>query len=125
MQSSNQEPGQRLTGIARLWRAFVNSCNGFSDAIKEETAVQQECLLLLVAIPAAFWLTGDTIERVLLVSSVVLVLIVELLNTGIEAAIDRIGTEYHELSGKAKDVGSAAVLVALCLAAVVWIMILV
>ena len=86
--------------------------------------MRQEIYLLAVAVPAAFWLTGDAVERVLLVASVVWVLLVELLNTAVEYTVDRIGPEYHELSGLAKDIGSAAVLVSLVLAAVVWLVIL-
>ncbi|MFT5112788.1 MAG: diacylglycerol kinase (ATP) [Parasphingorhabdus sp.] len=116
---------QQTGGFKRLIFAGKNSWNGFLSAWREDVAVRQEVLLLLIAIPAAFWLTGDKIERVLLVSSVVIVLIVELLNTAVEAVVDRIGTEHHELSGKAKDVGSTAVFVSLVLAVFVWLIILI
>lgn len=103
----------------------MNSARGLRGAWRSEEAVRQEILLLALAAPAAFWFTGDPVERVLLVASVVLVLLVELLNTAVEHTVDRIGPEYHELSGLAKDIGSAAVLVSLCLAAFVWVVILV
>jgi diacylglycerol kinase (ATP) len=112
-------------GLKRLYLAGVNSVNGLRGAFRSEEAVRQEILLVLVAIPAAFWLTGDAVERVLLVMSVVLVLLVELLNTAVEYTVDRIGPEYHELSGLAKDIGSAAVLVSLFLAAFVWVVLLI
>lgn len=116
------EKGAR--GVRRLYLATVNSVNGLRGAFRSEAAVRQEIYLLAVAVPAAFWLTGDAVERVLLVASVVWVLLVELLNTAVEYTVDRIGPEYHELSGLAKDIGSAAVLVSLVLAAVVWLVIL-
>ncbi len=111
-------------GFMRLVRATRNSLVGLGAAWRSEAAVRQEIALLAVAVPAAFWLTGDAVERVLLVASVVLVLIVELLNTAVECAIDRIGPERHDLSGKAKDIGSTAVMVSLLLAGLVWAMIL-
>ncbi|GJL81527.1 MAG: diacylglycerol kinase [marine bacterium B5-7] len=112
------------TGVKRLVNATVNSANGIRRAFSSEQAVRQEIYLAVVAIPLAFFLTADTVERVLLVVSVILVLLVELLNTAVEYTVDRIGPEYHELSGIAKDIGSAAVLISLCLAAFVWIMII-
>ncbi len=111
-------------GLMRLQRATRNSLAGLLAAWRSEAAVRQEMVLLAVAAPAALWLTGDAVERVLLIASVVLVLIVELLNTAVEYAIDRIGPERHELSGKAKDIGSAAVMVTLLLAAFVWVAVL-
>ncbi len=104
--------------------ATRNSWNGLRAAWSGEAAFRQELLLLLVAIPLALWLTPDAVERVILVSSVVLVILVELLNSAVEAVVDRIGKEYHELSGRAKDIGSAAVMVSLLLAAFVWLAIL-
>lgn len=116
--------GKGATGLRRLYFATVNSANGLREAWRSEEAVRQEIVLLAAAVPAAFWVTGDTVERVLLVASVVLVLLVELLNTAVEFTVDRIGLEHHELSGLAKDIGSAAVLISLFLAAFVWAMIL-
>ncbi len=111
-------------GFMRLRRATRNSLVGLLAAWRSEAAVRQEMLLLALAVPAALWLTGDAVERVLLIASVVLVLIVELLNTAVEYAIDRIVPERHELSGKAKDIGSAAVMVSLLLAGFVWFAVL-
>ena len=116
--------GRGATGLRRLYLAAVNSANGLRGAWRSQEAVRQEILLLAVAVPLAFWASGDTVERILLVASVVLVLLVELLNTAVEMTVDRIGLEHHELSGLAKDIGSAAVLISLFLAAFVWAMIL-
>ena len=106
-------------GINRLWHAAGYSMAGL-HAGWNETAFRQEALASLVMIPAAFWLGQTWVETVLLAGTVLLVLIVELLNTGIEAAIDRIGPEWHELSKRAKDTGSAAVLLCLLLCAGTW-----
>jgi len=109
-----------VTGIRRVWNAFFYSMTGLRTALREEAAFRQECLLAVVLIPASFWLGKNAVEISLLLGSVLLVLIVELLNSGIEAIVDRVGTEHHELSGKAKDVGSAAVLISLVLVGVIW-----
>ena len=109
-------------GMRRLLWASVNSFNGLRVAWHSEEAVRQELVLLAASIPLALIVTEVAVERVLLIGSVVLVLIVELLNTAVECAIDRIGPEHHELSGKAKDIGSAAVMVSLMLAGLVWVM---
>ena len=105
----------------RILKAFFYSLAGLRAAWKDETAFRQEVLLALLLIPAAFFLAPDKISLVLMVASVLLVLLVELLNTAIEAAIDRLGTEIHPLAKKAKDTASAAVLIALLLVAFVWI----
>ncbi len=115
---------QKPRGLTRLFRAFGASGKGFSGAFREEAAFRQELAFALVAIPLGLWLGHDGIERALLVAPVLLVLIVELLNSAIEAAIDRIGLERHHLSGLAKDIGSAAVLLAFVLLAVVWVLVL-
>ncbi len=112
------------TGARRLVLAARNSVNGLRGAWRSEEAIRQEIGLLVLSVPAAFWLTPEPLERVVLVASVVLVLLVELLNTAVEYTVDRIGLEFHELSGLAKDIGSAAVLVSLCLAAFVWLVLL-
>jgi diacylglycerol kinase (ATP) len=111
-------------GIRRLIKATGYSFKGFAAAFRHETAFQQEVALTLVLIPAALWLGETGVERALLIMSWLLVLMFELINSGIEAVVDRIGTEQHELSGRAKDVGSAAVLLALVNAAVVWLLVL-
>jgi diacylglycerol kinase (ATP) len=99
--------------------AFGYSMAGFRAAWGE-TAFRQEALAAMVLLPASLWLGRSWVETVLLIASVVLVLVVELLNTGIETAIDRIGPQWHELSKRAKDMGSAAVLLSLLLWAVTW-----
>lgn len=112
--------GQNLGGLARLHAAFFNSMKGFRAAWLSEEAFRQEVYLAAAAVPLGLWLGESGLEKAMLAGSVLLVLIVELLNTGIEIVVDRIGYERHELSGRAKDVGSAAVLVSLVLAGMVW-----
>jgi diacylglycerol kinase (ATP) len=109
----------------QLVKAFGNSLNGLVYAARSERAFQQEVVLLVVGSIAAFLLTDIRVERALLIGSLAIIVIVELVNSAIEAAIDRIGPELHELSKTAKDSGSAAVLVSLVLAAVIWLIILV
>jgi diacylglycerol kinase (ATP) len=104
----------------RILYAFVYSFRGFRDAWIHESAFRQEVVLAVVLIPAAFWLGETAVEQILLIGCVALVLIVELLNSAVEASINRIGTELHPLSGRAKDMGSAAVLVSLTFALFVW-----
>lgn len=110
----------KLSGIRRLLLAFVNSWKGFKGAFKFEAAFRQEIALAVVLLPLGAWLGASGVEKALLTGSVILVLIVELLNTGIETVVDRIGLERHELSGLAKDVGSTAVLLSFALLAVIW-----
>ncbi|MFL6549025.1 MAG: diacylglycerol kinase [Povalibacter sp.] len=110
----------KLSGIRRLLLAFVNSWAGFKGAFKFEAAFRQEVALAVVLLPLGVYLGKTGVERALLLGSVVFVLIVELLNTGIETVVDRIGLERHELSGLAKDVGSTAVLLAFALLGIVW-----
>jgi diacylglycerol kinase (ATP) len=110
----------KLAGLRRLVLAFVNSWQGFKGAFRSEEAFRQEVALAVVLVPLGVWLGQTPIEKALLVSSVLLVLIVELLNTGIETVVDRIGLERHELSGLAKDVGSTAVLLSFGVLAVIW-----
>lgn len=117
-------PGAKPHGLARLRKAFGNTWNGFAGCWREEQAFRQECLLALAAIPAALWLGANGVERAVLVGPVLLVLIVELLNSAIETAIDRIGTERHALSGLAKDLGSAAVFASFVLLASTWALVL-
>ena len=112
------KPGN--TGIRRILRATKFSAQGFTLAWKHEAAFRQELVLAVIMTPAAFWLGQTIIERALLIGVLLLVLIVELLNSAIEAAIDRHGDEHHELSGRAKDFGSAAVFVVLVLVGLVW-----
>ena len=109
------------TGIKRIFMAGVYSIQGIRSALIHEAAFRQEMVLAVVAIPLAVWLDVPAVERILLISVIVLILIVELVNSAIEAVVDRFGGEMHELSGRAKDMGSAAVLFALLLAVYVWV----
>ena len=115
--------GQNLTGLARINAAFFNSLSGFKATWLHEEAFRLEVYLFIVGAPLGFWLGQTGVEKALLVGSLILVMIVELLNTGIEIVVDRISFERHELSGRAKDVGSAAVLSALFLAGLIWTLI--
>ena len=112
-------PQKNRKGLSRVCHAAGYSMAGLRAAWNE-TAFRQEALASALLIPAAFWLGRSWIEIVLLAGTVILVMIVELLNTGIEAAIDRIGPEWHDLSKRAKDMGSAAVLLSLLLCAGTW-----
>ncbi len=113
-------PQKARTGLSRLWHAGGYSIDGLK-AGWHETAFRQEAIASLALVPASFWLGRNLAEIALLAGSVLLVMIVELLNTGIEAAIDRIGPEWHDLSKRAKDMGSAAVLLSLLLAGGIWL----
>lgn len=113
------------TGLRRLYNAFFFSLSGFQACFKTEEAFRQEVFLSILLIPAAFFVGQTPVEILLLIGCVLLVLIVELLNTGIERAIDRISFERHELSKEAKDMGSAAVLLSLFFAGFVWIFMLI
>ncbi|OCH13142.1 MULTISPECIES: diacylglycerol kinase [unclassified Aliivibrio] len=112
------------TGIKRVIKATGFSIQGLKAAFKHEAAVRQEFAMLVIATPIALLLDVSTIEQILLIGVFVLIFIVELLNSAIEAVVDRIGSEHHELSGRAKDIGSAAVFVALGFAGFTWLMIL-
>ena len=112
------KPGN--TGIRRIINATFFSFAGFRAAWRDEAAFRQELMMCVVLVPTAFWLGRTAVERSLLVGTCLLVLIVELLNTGIGNVGDRFGGEHHKLSGQAKDLGSAAVFVSLMLVLVVW-----
>jgi len=112
------KPGN--TGITRLIKAFGYSRQGFSAVIRHEAAFRQELAASLVLVPLALWLGQNGVERALLIGSWLLVPLVELLNSAIEAIVDKCSPEQHELAGRAKDIGSAAVLLAILLAAVIW-----
>ena len=116
--------GVRPAGLPRLWFATLNSCRGLRHCYRSEAAFRQEVWAACVLIPAALWLGQSAVERVLLIGAVLFVMVVELLNTAIEVVVDRIGVERHHLSGFAKDLGSCAVLFALMLCAVTWLLIL-
>ena len=112
------KPGN--TGIGRILRAAVYSAQGLASAWKHEAAFRQEVILMIVMSPVAFWLGRSALERTVLIGVFLVVIIVELLNSAIEAVVDRHGKEHHELAGRAKDLGSAAVFVSLVLAFCVW-----
>lgn len=108
-------------GIKRVFNAFKYSMKGLNAALKHEAAFRQECALALILLPAAFWLGRNAIEIFLLCFTVVLVLILELINSAIEALADAISTDQNPLLGRAKDIGSAAVFLALCLLTLWWL----
>jgi diacylglycerol kinase (ATP) len=118
--STDENPNKGNRGLTRAWHAARNSWSGLEFAVREESAFRQELLLAACLVPLAFILPFELHERLLLVGSVVLVLIIELLNSSVEAAIDRISFEHHGLSKRAKDYGSAAVMLALLMCAAVW-----
>lgn len=112
-------------GLQRLVNALGYSRDGLASAWRHEAAFREEVLLALVAVPLGLWLGQGGVEKALLVGCILLVLVVELLNSAVEAVVDRVSDEHHELSKRAKDIGSAAVLLTLTLAAAVWALILV
>jgi diacylglycerol kinase (ATP) len=114
-------PLKGRTGADRLVHACLNSWNGLRTAYAGESAFRQEIWAGLVLVPAAFWLGRGPLEIALLVAAVLLVLIVELLNSAVETVVDRVSLEWHELSKRAKDIGSAAVLLALLLCGGLWL----
>ena len=116
------KPGK--TGLKRVIAALGYSRQGLVSAWRFEAAFRQECVLALLLVPFAFWLDLGLSETLWLVASLMMVLVVELLNSAIEAVVDRIGPEHHELAGRAKDTASAAVLLTLLLAVVIWVLVL-
>ena len=115
-----QSPYKGKTGLRRLFNAFGYSMAGFRAAYRHEDAFRQEARLALVLIPLALWLPVGLTGKALMIGSVLLVIIVELLNSAVEATVDRISLEQHDLAKRAKDIGSAAVLVSLINAVVIW-----
>ena len=116
----DQNPHKGNRGLARAWHAAKNSWCGLVYAFREESAFRQELTLLVLLTPIAFALPISLLEKSLLVSSLVMVLVIELLNSSVEAAIDRISFVHHDLSKRAKDFGSAAVMLALVVATLLW-----
>jgi len=112
------------TGLKRVLKATVYSWQGIRAAFHHEAAFRQELGLAIVLIPLAIWLADNVMQMALMISSVILLLITEILNSAIEAVVDRFGGEQHELSGRAKDMGSAAVMLALVYLLVVWCLML-
>jgi len=116
------KPGN--TGLRRLVNAAIFSYKGVKAAFDNEEAFRQETYLLLLVVPAAIYIADSLSKALILISSYLLVLLVELLNSAIEATVDRISDEHHELSGRAKDMGSAAVTLAIMICAGVWLAII-
>ncbi len=123
-QAHEESPFKGKTGMRRLMNAFGYSLEGFKAAFKHEDAFRQEVFLSLILIPLAFFLEAEALHRILMIGSVFLVLIVELLNSAVEAVVDRISIERHALAKRAKDIGSAAVFVALANVVMTWGLIL-
>jgi len=115
-----ESPYKGKTGLRRLWNAFGYSLAGFRAAYTHEKAFRQEALLAAILIPLALWLPASNPGKALMIASVLMVIIVELLNSAIEATVDRISLDSHDLAKRAKDIGSAAVLVSLVNLIVVW-----
>ncbi|HSY06520.1 MAG TPA: diacylglycerol kinase [Steroidobacteraceae bacterium] len=111
-------------GITRVLRAVGSSLRGLEGAFREEAAFRQELALGVLVIPLGLWLGHGGVERALLIAPMLLILVVELLNSAIEATVDRIGFERHALAGLAKDIGSAAVFVSFVLLGAVWLLVL-
>jgi len=111
-------------GLVRLWRACGASARGLAGAFRDEAAFRQELFFAVLVIPVGLWLGHSGVERALLIGPVLLILIVELINSAIEATVDRIGFEHHELAGLAKDLGSAAVFMSFVLLGGVWLLVL-
>ena len=116
----DQNPHKGNRGLTRAWHAAKNSWCGLVYAFLEESAFRQELALFVLLTPLAFFLPISYLEKALLISSLIMVLVVELLNSSVEAAIDRISFEHHDLSKRAKDFGSAAVMLALLIALLMW-----
>ena len=117
-------PHKGATGIRRVLNATRYSLEGFAAAARHEAAFRQELLLAAILLPLGLWLGNNGVERALLAGSILLVLVVELLNSAVEAAVDRISPEQHVLAKRAKDLGSAAVMLSLVGTAVVWLLVL-
>ena len=118
------QPQKGPTGFRRVWNAFFYSIDGLKAAFQNEAAFRQEVLIAAVLIPVALTLSVDGLGRAMMIASILLVLVVELLNSAVEATVDRISLERHQLAKRAKDIGSAAVLVSLVNVGVVWTLVL-
>ena len=119
-QPPQESPHKGKTGLRRVWNAMFYSFAGLRSAWKHEDAFRQESILAMVMVPLAFLLTQDNLARAVMIASVLLVLVVELINSAIEATVDRISLENHRLAKRAKDIGSASVFIALMNVLVVW-----
>ena len=119
-----ESPYKGETGLRRILNATRNSLEGLAAAVRHEDAFRQELIIAAVLLPVAFFLDVGVAEKALLIGSIALVLVVELLNTAVEVVVDRVSTEEHPLSKRAKDLGSAAVMLSLAGAAAVWLLVL-
>jgi len=119
-----ESPHKGRTGLRRIWNALFYSLDGLAAAFRHEDAFRQEVFLAAILIPAVFFLPANGTGRALMIAAVLLVLIVELLNSAVEAAVDRISLENHQLAKRAKDIGSAAVFISLVNVPVVWLLVL-
>jgi diacylglycerol kinase (ATP) len=120
----SESPFKGKTGLQRVLNATRYSLEGFAAAARHEDAFRQELMLAVILVPLGLWLGNGGVERALLVGSVLLVLVVELLNSAVEATVDRVSLEDHRLAKRAKDLGSAAVMMSLVMVAAVWLVIL-
>lgn len=120
----HESPFKGKTGLRRVWNALFYSIDGFRAAFAHEDAFRQEAILAAILIPVALFLPASGVGKALMVASVLLVLIVELLNSSVEATVDRISLENHRLAKRAKDIGSAAVFVSLVNVPAVWLLVL-
>jgi diacylglycerol kinase (ATP) len=121
---ATESPFKGKTGLQRVLNATRYSLEGFAAAARHEDAFRQELILAAVLVPLGLWLGNDGVERALLAGSVLLVLVVELLNSAVEATVDRVSLEDHQLAKRAKDLGSAAVMMSLVTAGAVWLLVL-
>jgi diacylglycerol kinase (ATP) len=119
-----ESPHKGKTGLRRIWNAMFYSLEGLKAAYRHEDAFRQEFWLAVVLIPLALFLPAPALGKALMVAAVLLVLIVELLNSAIEATVDRVSLEHHRLAKRAKDIGSAAVMISLLNVVVVWLLVL-
>lgn len=120
MSLDTESPFKGKTGLTRIWNAFKYSLDGLRAAYKHEDAFRQEVLLAIILIPTALFSHTSGVEKAMLIASVLLVLIVELVNSAVEATVDRISLEQHRLAKRAKDIGSASVLITLLNLALIW-----
>jgi diacylglycerol kinase (ATP) len=124
VRAAMESPYKGQTGLRRVISATRNSFDGLAAALRHEDAFRQELVLAAVLVPVGLWLGRTGLERALLVASVLFVLVVELLNSAVEATVDRISFDNHRLAKRAKDIGSAAVMLALATAASVWLLVI-
>ena len=125
MNTHTESPFKGKTGLRRVWNALHYSMDGLKAAYRHEDAFRQEAWLALILIPAAFFMPASGIGKALMVGSVLLVLVVELLNSAVEAVVDRVSLDHHLLAKRAKDIGSAAVLISLLNVLVIWALVLI